>query len=709
MKKILATFTRQHDAKDCGVACLLSIIRFHGGDNTLENLRQMSGTSLQGTSLLGLQQAAEKLGFMAEAFEAEGIDNLSEAQFPLILHVLIDERLLHYVVLYGINNNSYLIGDPARGIIEISRKELEEIWQSKVLLQLVPNEKFVVVKTQTKRKIDWLKSLLKEDLNILAIAAILGIVIAVLNLSTAIFSQKLIDDILPSNKMNKLFWGISLLAILLLVKSGLGYIRGFFLTRQSRDFNSRMASKFYDSILWLPKSFFDNRKVGEIIARMNDTRNIQSVISFLAGSVVIDVLVVIASLIFLFKYSLIGGFISFAAIPMFGFLVWRYTKPIIKHQQEVMTSYARSESHLVDTISGISSIKSASKEGVFSIITKQIHLFFQKSVYDLGILANRYSMWLEIVNAMLIISIIAVSSYLVLSKQILVGEMMAIIGISSSYFGAISRLSTTNIQIQQAKVAFDRMFEFTSLKPEFDVKNSDIENQTLNFQAIYIKNLSFRFPGRPQLLKNVSLEAKKGSISSIQGEIGSGKSILIQILQKFYSYESGQIIVEANNKYMEWDEINIFDWRKIIAVVPQQVKIFNGTLLDNICLGNVQEEYSKIIDFCKELGFDTYFSMLPQGYLTIIGEEGVNLSGGQQQLVALARALYSNPQLLFLDEFTSGMDKKTETFAIDVIKKLKDKIAVIFITHRKQTALLADKTYILQDGNILLEKTGLLN
>ena len=704
-KKTLASFTRQHDAKDCGVACLRSVIRFYGGDNSLESLREMSGTTLQGTSLLGLHQAAQTLGFNSEAFEAEAIENLSETQFPAILHVLIDERLQHYVVLYGIKNGRYIIGDPAKGIIELSGDGLDEIWQSKVLLQLVPNEKFVVVETQSRRKIEWVKTLLKEDTNLLIIAAILGVIIAVLNLSTAIFSQKLIDDILPSHKTNKLLWGISLLAILLLVKSGLGYIRGFFLTRQARDLNSRMVDKFYDAILWLPKSFFDTRRVGELTARMNDTRNIQSVVSYLVGSVVIDVLVMIASLVFLFKYSLIAGGISLIAFPMFGWLLWKFNKPIIQHQQQVMAAYARTESHYVDSISGISTIKSAGKEGFFSLITKHIYMLFQKTIYDLSILANRYAMWADIFNSILVVLMIGYSSYMVLHKQILVGEMMAIIGISSGLFGAIARLSATNIQLQQAKVAFDRMFEFASLKPEYEKQE---EAAKLDFKSINIKNLTFRFAGRPQLLKDISIKVSKGEVVSIQGEVGSGKSILMQILQKFYQPESGQITVKTSQKNYQWDELSTEQWRNIMAVVPQQIKIFNGTLLDNICLGNVQEEYQQVMEFCQKLGFDNYFFSLPQGYLTIIGEEGVNLSGGQQQLVALARAIYQKPQVLFLDEFTSGMDKRTEAFALQVLKNIKDEMDVIFITHRTQTALLADKVYILESGVIKSEEFAMV-
>jgi ATP-binding cassette, subfamily C, bacteriocin exporter len=332
-------------------------------------------------------------------------------------------------------------------------------------------------------------------------------------------------------------------------------------------------------------------------------------------------------------------------------------------------------------------------------------MLFQKTIYDLSILANRYAMWADIFNSILVVLMIGYSSYMVLHKQILVGEMMAIIGISSGLFGAIARLSATNIQLQQAKVAFDRMFEFASLKPEYEKQE---EAAKLDFKSINIKNLTFRFAGRPQLLKDISIKVSKGEVVSIQGEVGSGKSILMQILQKFYQPESGQITVKTSQKNYQWDELSTEQWRNIMAVVPQQIKIFNGTLLDNICLGNVQEEYQQVMEFCQKLGFDNYFFSLPQGYLTIIGEEGVNLSGGQQQLVALARAIYQKPQVLFLDEFTSGMDKRTEAFALQVLKNIKDEMAVIFITHRTQTALLADKVYILESGVIKSEEFAMV-
>ena len=207
-KHIKKTFTKQQDQSDCGVACLLSIIKFHGGFSTLEKLREFSGTTKQGTTLLGLFQGANGLGLQAEGFEAE-IKHLNEIANPCILHVRVEKDLEHYVVFYGINkSNQFIIGDPGKGISYLSKEELSAIWLSKTLLTLKPTERFVKTQIQNKEKFNWFLNLIKEDYPILGISIFLGILIAILGLATAIFSQKLIDDILPKSKIQSLIIGL---------------------------------------------------------------------------------------------------------------------------------------------------------------------------------------------------------------------------------------------------------------------------------------------------------------------------------------------------------------------------------------------------------------------------------------------------------------------------------------------------------------------
>ncbi|MGA0560117.1 peptidase domain-containing ABC transporter [Larkinella sp. VNQ87] len=719
-KPITRTFTRQLDQTDCGVACLLSLIRYYGGDVSRERLRELSGTSIQGTTLLGLCQAATGLGFQAEGFEADGVQNLHELSSPVILHVILEERLQHYVVYYGLAPHSskrtetpagdsavkYLIGDPGKGILELSTDELESIWQSKALLQVTPTEAFVPTNQRQKSQWAWFRELIREDVPLLSIAAVLGVLIAVLGLSMALFSQRLIDEILPKQNTEKLTLGLVLLAVLLLARAGLNYLRGFFLLRQSRDFNVRIADSFFRDLLRLPKGFFDTRKTGDLVARLNDTRRIQSTISFLTGSVVIDALVVLITAGVLFRYSWQIGLLSLTCLPLYGWLVWRFNGRIISGQRDVMASYARTESHFIDSMNGIGAIKASRQEDFFARITQTVYQLFQQQLYTLGLLGNRYSILSEGFGVVLLMGLISITAFMVLQKHLLLGEMMAVISLASTLIGSVSKLSITNIQLQEARVAFDRMHEFTDLPKEaMDTNRFD----THRFTALHVEKLSFRFAGRPALLKEVSFTVRRGEIVGIVGETGSGKSMLLQVLQKFYEPENGQLRVEleaqnGENTIVPWSDLSLADWRSQTASVPQSIKIFNGTLLDNICLGNILEEGEAVVKFCQQYGFDQFFEQLPQGYLTLVGEEGINLSGGQQQLVGLARALYRRPQLLLLDEATSALDRQTEQFVLNLLDRLRPQVATVLITHRSQSVRLTDRVYSLQTGQLEKQK-----
>jgi ATP-binding cassette subfamily B protein len=216
------------------------------------------------------------------------------------------------------------------------------------------------------------------------------------------------------------------------------------------------------------------------------------------------------------------------------------------------------------------------------------------------------------------------------------------------------------------------------------------------FERLALENVAFRFPGRKLILKDVSLQLHKGEMIALLGESGSGKSTIISILQKFFTPDSGDI--KVNDQLLK--NINTQQWRDVLATVQQDIKLFNGTLISNIGLGLGEEELATVISFCDTLGFSRFFASFPQGYFTLVGEEGVALSGGQKQLVALARALFRKPQILLLDEATSAMDRNTEKAILDIIQNVKHKMAIFLITHRVQTAKIADRIYILEDGVI---------
>lgn len=691
-KNIEKTHTLQLDQSDCGVACLISVIKLYGGLQSIEKLRELSGTTKQGTTLLGLYQVANELGFNAEGCEAD-IQALIDHKQPVILHVLIEKKLQHYVVCYHYDDQKgFLIGDPAKGVYYLSATELEKIWISKSCLTLEPNENFVKAETEKHSQKKWFLDLLKEDYKLLWISILLGVFVAGLGMAMSLFSQKLIDDILPSHNIKKLVSGIALLAILLLARVGISILREFFLLQQSKDFNNRINANFFSSLLQLPKPFFDTRKIGELVARLNDTQRVQRVIKMLASSLVIDVLVSIISMVFLFMYSWKIGLIALLSVPLYFYIIYRSNKKIINAQKEVMQSYAFNESNYINSIQGIATIKNDNKQAVFNKANEVVFANFQEKLFHLGKINITLSWQSGIASVFFLIGTLIYTSIQVFNSEIKLGELMAILGIVSSLLPSIANLALISIPINEAKIAFNRMYEFASI-----TKEKETGQPITEINSIAIQNLSFRFAGRSELFTNINLTIQKGKLTAIVGESGSGKSTLGQILQRFYTFEKGNIII---NNTLPLQEIELKSYRNLIGVIPQEVTIFNGTVIDNILLGQAETQ-ENMISFLTTFGFDTYFNQLPQGVGTILGEEGINLSGGQKQIVALARVLYKKPQFLILDEATSAMDRNTENFSMTLLEKIKPNCAILFISHRLHTLKkTSDIIYILENKTI---------
>ncbi|MXV37707.1 ATP-binding cassette domain-containing protein [Flavobacteriaceae bacterium Ap0902] len=687
-KRSKRSFQLQQDQSDCGVACLKSIMQFYEGNATLEKLRELSGTNITGTTVLGLYQAANKIGFDAQGNEAD-IQAIIDHGEPLILHVLIEGKLQHYVVCYGYDENKgFLIGDPAKGISYYSIADLVKVWKSKVCITLTPNKNFVKIKQFKRSKISWYRRLLIEDKKLLIFSLLLGVGIAVLNMATAIFSQKLIDKILPSKEFPQLIGGIALLGFLLLVRVAFSSLRSYLLTIQTQDFNNRIIRYFYSNILALPKPFFDTRKIGELTARLNDTNRIQRVIKLIVSSFVIDVLMVITSFSFLIFYSWQIGIVAMITMPVYFLLIYSFNHKIIHAQKQVMQGYAMSESHFISTMQGIDVIKNYDRVSMFDKLNQRIYGAFQEKVFNLELLNIKIGVYSGLAAVVFLITIISIASTMVWDGQMLLGELVAVLSIASLLLPAITNLALITIPINEAKIAFDRMFEYTSLDKE--ASGEEILN---DFKSLEIIDLTFRFPGRSPLFHHVNFSINKGEIILLSGDNGSGKSTLSQILQKFYSWESGDIII---NKDKLLQDISLESWRKIIGVLPQEINLFQGNVIDNILLGDKLDERRWQL-FIEEYNFVPFLKSLPQGLSTIIGEEGVNLSGGQKQMLGMMRVLYKEPQLLILDEPTASMDEANEEFIIDLLSKINK--TTFIVSHRNaKLEKIADKKLFLSGG-----------
>lgn len=701
LKKLKKSHVFQQEQSDCGVACLLTLARYYGGNSTLEKIRASSGTSTEGTTLLGMYQAAQALGFEAEGCKAS-IEALISHGEPLILHLTLEQGLQHYVVVNPIATSKqeeslFLIADPAKGVYQVSSEELEKLWLSKKCLILSPSDTFQTSKIRNQHKIQWLYRLIKEDAGILSIGLVLGILIAVLGLVMAIFSQKLIDDILPSQDTKRLVLGIVLVALLLIGRVLLSAARQWLMLRQSKDFNNRLMQDFFAKLLNRPKTFFDTRKIGDLTTRLHDTARIQRVISQLTNQVIIDVLVVVISMVFLWSYDATIAVIAFACLPIIFGIIYAFNHAIISKQREAMQSFAIVESNYIDTIQGITEVKTFAKTAFFQDQNQEKYSFLQNRLFDLGAVQVRLNLFSGLASVLFLVLTLSLAAYFVFYKMIELGVLMAILSISGNILASVVNLALLLIPIQEAKVAFDRIVELEILENEVnpsELLTDDIK--TTHFSDLTLKSVSFRFPGRRQLFSDINLHLNKGELITLSGESGSGKSTLLQMIAGFYQPEAGQILLNGQTL----TSLSSIATQQKIIYLPQYAKLFNANILQNIALDNSPENEAKIIEFCRINGFNAIFEQFPQAYHTLLGENGVHLSGGQRQLIALARALYHQPELLLLDEATSALDISSEQYVVSLLKNTKPSLSILWVTHKTEIAKIGDRHYQLERGTL---------
>lgn len=694
-KRIKEASLLQHDSTDCGAACLASVIRYFGGEAGIEKIRRLSGTTQSGTTMLGLYQAALESGMEATGYEAS-VKDIIAFEGILILHLTLGKGYEHYIVCFGFSNEKFIIWDPASGLLTRSIEEIEKIWISRKCLAVSPGKGFKYQSAEKKEKRRWILETIKPDKELLLTSVFVGILISVLGVVMAVFTQKLLDKILPSGEVRVLVISAIFVFILLSVRVILSAIRQYLLLSQGKSYNIRIVDGFYNSLLGLPKPFFDTRKTGDMVARLNDTMRIQRVISDIAGTYIIDILVVLIMLVMIFRYSSVSGFISLLSMPLFFLLVYQWNKPIITSQHGLMAGYAFNESNFINTLKGITEIKSMNWQNLYSDRNKSIFSNFQERAFSLGKIKVKLGMLTNLAGTLYLISLLIYTSLEVIGTKMTQGELMAILSLSSTLLPSVMNLALVSIPLSEARVAIERMFEFTRIKQETEGAIDEEVNSPIS--KVSLENISFRFPGQKLFLSETNLEVQIGKLIALVGESGSGKSTLVNILMRFYLPESGRLTV---NSTIEANRISLQKWHHSLGLIPQEVYIFNGTILENIIPEPNEEKFGQLLKMTSDYGLEPFINSLPLGFATMTGEDGVKLSGGQKQIIAFMRALINEPEILLIDEGTSGMDRDTEAIIINLLTKIKEKMGILLVTHRiNLIKRLCDRIYILEDRTI---------
>ncbi len=687
---------KQRDITDCGAACLASIASFYELNLPVSRIRQLASTDKKGTNVLGLIEAANKLGFDAKGVRGE-FESLFKIPKPSIAHVIIKEVLQHYVVIYNTTPKYIEVMDPGHGQFHrYSHEEFRKIWTG-VLVLMLPNQTFETGNSKISVGSRFWR-LIHPHRSIMIQALFGALVYTVIGLSTSIYVQKIIDYVLIDGNRNLLNIMSVVMVALLIMQVFIGVTKSIFILRTGQLIDAQLILGYYKHLLKLPQQFFDTMRVGEIISRINDAVKIRAFINDVVINLAVNIFIVVLAFTLMFTYYWKLALVILLIVPFYALIYFITNRLNKKVERKLMENAAELESQLVESLNSVQTIKSFGLESFTNLKTEVRFITLLKTIYKSGFNSIFSVNASEFFSRLFTIILLWVGAGFVLDNQITPGELLSFYALIAYFTGPVSSLIGMNKIIQNAVIAADRLFEIMDLEREKDENKVKLTSDLIG--DIHFKNVHFRYGSRVTVFRNLNLDLPQGSVTAIVGESGSGKSTLMAILQNLYPLQNGSVAIgNFDVKYLETESL-----RTLIGVVPQKADLFAGNVIDNIAVGEFQPDMQKIIGICMSLGIMDFIENLPDNFKTYLGENGATLSGGQKQRIAIARALYKDPEILILDEATSSLDSASEQYVQRMIEILKSKKkTIIIIAHRLSSVYGADKIVVLDKGEVVEE------
>ena len=685
---------KQHDITDCGAACLASVCAHYGLQFPVARIRQYAFTDQKGTNVLGMMEAASRLGVSATGVRAQ-FGARSIVPKPTIAHVIVHEHLQHFIVLYKVEKKHITYMDPGDGKMhKVTNAEFQKMWTG-VLVLMEPEETFKKgnMKTSMTRKFF---SLLAPHKSVMMQAVFGALIYSILGLSTSVYVGKITDYVLVDGNINLLNLMGIVMIIILILRTFIGSMKSILALKTGQRIDAALILGYYKHLLTLPQQFFDTMRVGEIISRVNDAVKIRNFINNVSLDLVVNMMILLFSVGLMFVYSWELALVTLASAPLFLLIFWAFNRLNRKYQRGIMESSADLESQLVESINSISTIKRFGIEDFANLKTETRFVHLLKNTYRSIYGAIMAQGGIQFVSTAITIAVLWMGSVLVIDKELTPGTLMVFYSLISYVISPIGSLISSNQTIQDALIAADRLFQIMDLEREQD-DSQKIELRKDMIGDIVFENVSFRYGSRKEVFNGLNLKIDKGKTTAVIGESGSGKTTLISLLQHIYPIQSGQIRIGG----YDISQISNKSLRSLVGTVPQQIELFAGTIIENIAVGDLQPDMKRIVDLVEQLGLKEFIERLPNGYMTYIGEQGASLSGGERQRIAIARALYKEPEILIFDEATSSLDSISEKH----VKRTLDALAssgktVIIIAHRLSTVKNADMIVVLDNGKV---------
>lgn len=693
----------QHDITDCGAACLASVSAYYGLRMPISKVRQMCCTDSRGTNVMGLLEAAGRLGFATKAVKSVNADGkcntepLQKIPTPAIAHVVVNGSLLHYEVIYGVKPGRIRIMDPAHGTLEwIPMQQFEKQWTG-VLVLLMPDEGFQAG-DKSVSMLHRFAFLLRPHRKVVVESLVGAAVYTVLGLSTSIYVQKIIDYVIPSGNRNLLHLLSVLMIAILSVSLFIDAVKNLFMVRTGIKIDTRLILGYYKHLLRLPQSFFDSMRSGEIISRVGDAVKIRSFINETLIGLVVNVFTVVFAFALMFTFYWKLALVMLCIIPLYIIVFFLYNRVNKVVQRKGMEQAAELSAWLVESVNTAGTIKRFGIEEYSDMKTESRFVNNIRTVYKSSVNAIWANLSTGGLARLFTIILLWAGTGFVLDGIITSGELMSFYALISYFIGPIASIVSTDRIYQDARIAASRLFEIMDLTPEDNTAKTHFQPEQAG--DIVFDHVSFRYGTRKNVFNDLSIRFRKGQVSAVVGESGSGKSTLAALLQNLYELQSGSISIGG----VDVRHIDRHDLRSLVCVVPQRIDLFEGTILENIVLDDSEPDNGRVIGLCRQVGILDFIESMPLGFGTNIGENGVQLSGGQRQRLAIVRALYRNPQILVLDEATSALDSQSEKSIKDIVSQLRSQgKTVILIAHRLGTVMNSDEIFVLRDG-VLVEQ-----
>ena len=668
----------QSEAAECGLACLAMIADYYGNHSSLIGMRQQFSLSLRGATLHDLIQFAERLNFSSRPLRIELAD-LANLAAPCILHWDMN----HFVVLKSASSRGVIVHDPAFGERRMSMDEVSRHFTG-IALELRPTKEFQrVAAPRSLRLSDFWQSIhgLKRSLGLIFL---LSCILQLFVLAAPYYMQIVIDDVVLTGNLSLLTvlgLGFFLLLVFEVVTSAL---RGLALLHLGSSLNIQLGANLFHHLIRLPMQFFEKRHMGDIVSRFGSLQQIRQLLTTGLTAAIIDGMMTITTFALMLVYSATLSFVVLAALALYLIVRLATYQSFRNISEQEISAKAEENSNFMETVRGIQAIK------LFGAELKREGLWQNRfaSAINQNIRLGNFSTSFTAINRLLFgtenILVIYLAARMVVAGDFTIGMLVAFMAYKLQFMTKAGSLIEKLIEFKMLGLHFDRLSDIVLTEKE---KQQSATTQPAAIKGqLSLRNISYRYSdATPNVLSNISLDIAPGEAVAITGPSGCGKSTLLKLMVGLNAPTEGEIYIDD----IPLSQIGGAHYRRQIAVVMQNDDLLSGSVAENIAFFEHDFDIERIQQCAQLAAIHDDIVQMPMGYNSLVGDMGASLSGGQKQRIILARALYRQPKILFMDEATSHLDSKLEADINKAVKALD--MTRIIVAHRAETIRSADR------------------